>query len=459
MIDIEKWHHAWQNETYSLVEDLLSRFEMNEQLSLLDLAPDLKMPIHGRTYGLWRPPNDSETALEHPVTNLPSLLTTEPAPQVIVAPLSPRKTLTDFKETYGLGNGINYEEFIDLIKQGRIILMLTTSQEHYKEGFYQDIFHACMNCELSSYLPPYPEAIFGALMENINSRSFEERYSGDAILEKVSQLFKANDTKELSSEYPFIDPNRFKNITATRAHLLSISGLHKLVDLSFILFGKSPLLGYESLGGYQRYLLSGFPNLGCTQFYENSDIGNMAFLRLLEKEKMNALKEHVEVSPADFIVVSRPFEALFLPNPDTDDVKDALKRGPDDEVSRASLEVQTSFQQLKFENFYEKSKKVAEVVSERINDETKRHYRHSRIIKGSIQLGGAIIVDMGLNALSLQVPLSTLITCGLYQQPILLGEHLNKIGKFLSKKWIFREKGIPSYFWHYDIIPEDLQKS
>jgi len=452
MIDVDEWDRDWNAELNSLVEDVYFRFEQGEIISLHDLSPDLKNLLKDKTYGVWRYPKNIDILSNHPVTNLATILTTEPSPEVILAYLSPIESLSKFKETYGLGGNLSYNHFLDLIRSGRICLILNTWPKNYRQDFFQDIFKACLKCDQGSYLPQHLEIVYGSLTGTISSNILGYRVEYfDEIHEKIKRTLNPETPKDLMDAYPNITPNRFERIAATRAHLLSTSGFDKQIKKSISLFQENPLVGFEVLESYHRYLLSGYPSMGGFHFYDKVDAENMQFLRLIEDKNISSLKELTGISPADFVMVADPFNNLFMINHDTDDLNKALKSGPDVELSQVNNEVQKSINSYDFNNFFAKSQELSEIIEERIVKETETNYKHSNLIQKSVRLCGALAIDLGLASLQVPYPISTIAGFALQEPPINLKNYFDTVSQYLSKRWIFREKGVPSYLWYYNI--------
>lgn len=403
----------------------------------------------------------------------------QPSPQAIIVPLNVFKSRYSFKSSYGLNNGINYDMFLELIRTGRIYPILNESPEYYSSEFYQEIFTACQECQEGAYLPAYPDFIFNELLENIMLLSaaceegipiLGEWYKAvrdkrqELSLEhwrlKILSLITPDRFRSISSEHPYImDKADLERILVSNAYRLSISGYKDLANLSLSLFKKDPNCGLTCFETYTNYLTDGYScGLGGFRIYDKTNMKIMSFFGIMEKHKSKTAQDLMDLSPSSFTLVSAPYESLICNKADNEDVKLALKRDFDKEITKISYNIQSSLQNYDFRSFIENANKTNKIVTERLNEETKDIYVNSKFIKAAVRMGGTLAVGLTASAF-LPFGISTLASALVINAPKLsLGEHLDNVSRYLSRNFIFKEKGLPCVLWDYNIEPDEIFK-
>jgi len=122
--------------------------------------------------------------------------------------------------------------------------------------------------------------------------------------------------------------------------------------------------------------------------------------------------------------------------------------------------MQKSIHDINFENLLAKSKRIDEIVTERLNRETCINFRDSKLIKSSVRIGGTLGFDLVLESASAvlssgMIPFGLSSLLGVALEETILGKKLANTGQSLAKKWVFREKGLPSVIWE---ISQDSNK-
>jgi len=178
----------------------------------------------------------------------------------------------------------------------------------------------------------------------------------------------------------------------------------------------------------------------------------MSFYRLIPKKEHEELRKLIECSPAAATVVANPLDSLLITRPEHEEAKRAIKRDPDIEVKKEIMELQRSIHNGNLVDLLAKSRNIDEIVTERLNQETREHYRNSRLIKSSVRIGGTFGLDLVLETASATMSagaippgLSSLL--GIAVEEAFFGKQLDHIGHHLAKKWVFKDKGLPSVFW------------
>lgn len=143
---LEKWSNEEAERSKEVVISMFKKVVGGEKISLLDFAPEYKSILRDKTYGLWRPPGDIKTMLQKPIANLASMLDKRmPVPSILLVPINIHRNKPEFMTAYGLvpeKGGLSYENFLQEIREGRILSILTGDIILYKADFYQDIARA-----------------------------------------------------------------------------------------------------------------------------------------------------------------------------------------------------------------------------------------------------------------------------------------------------------------------------
>jgi hypothetical protein len=486
MVDLEEWKNEELKRSREIVRSLLDRVKRREKISLLDFTPEYKDILEKRTYGLWVPPGDIQTMLQRPLSNLASMLDKGmPVPSILLVPLNVCRTKEEFKTVYGLVpemGGPSYDIFLQEIRKGRILPVLTAVPTYYKGDFYQEILKACE--EGIKQFPPFPSyriasftrkfsLVASAIQEGIPP---EEGWRGHALqrhpeydikswMEKARNILSDEGVPIIQKKYPFTeDKEDAASVVATRAYELSIFGFSGLANLSLELF-REPSLCFNVLDFYDRYLVSGYTEgLGGLRIYDRVDLEAMTFLRIIKNmQKRGLLRKGkpVIVSPAGFSVVGKEIEIPIVVKFDEDDLKNSLKRERDRELEEHMLNSMRAFQEYDFREFLRRNEAIDEIIFERVAKETRGYYRRSKIVEGIIISGGiptlvagAIAASQDLQSLLDLIP-RIIPEISSFLEII---EKRKNAAKWLVSRWPFQQKGLPFYLWLHGIRPDRIKK-
>jgi hypothetical protein len=465
MIDIAKWEIEISKEIHEANLSFMDAIKKGDKPSLLDLAPGLKEILKDSSYGWWCPPYEIDD-LKNPARRLVTTLTTAFSPEVILLPLyCHMRSKEEFAESYGLNEecGIVYEDFLNLVKMGRIRVFIPSKPSLYTSSFYQDIFQNCRDCELGSYQPPqYPLMFSGVtvsynLMQelgaDLNKETFAQGLKRDVF---HIDYWRNRSENSFKLNIPALSPEELELHTkgmGTDACELYQSGFGDLVNFLFGKLINQPRLLEIVLRYYSYYLIKGYSDgLGGLRFYAPNDVARMSFYRLIPKEEHERLRKLIESSPAAVSVVADPIESMLVSKPDHEEIKRMIKSNPDGEVTKEIMELQSSIHDTNLLNLISKSKSIAEIVTERLNQETLEHYKKSKLINSRVRLGGTLGLGLTLEAASGAVSAGTIpfglsSMLGLVIEKKFLEKPLDNLSHYLAKKWAFRDKGLPSVLW------------
>jgi hypothetical protein len=500
MVDLEEWDNEEMKRTREVVFALLDRVKRKEKISLLDFTPEYRKILGEKTYGLWLPPGSIQEMVLRPLTNLASMLDRGmPVPSVLLVPLILCRSEREFKARYGLVReigGPTYDVFLQEIREGRVLPVLMGSPIYYKGDLYQEILKACE--EGIQQLPPFLQHRVASFMGLFSLREsaiqegirLEEGWEDPALQrhpeydliswkKKAESILSGKMVRVIQKEHPYmLDKEYVASVTATYAYELSVFGFSSLANLSLRLLRKFPLLGFNVLRPYDEYLVSGYlRGLGGLRIYDRDDLENMAFLRIIKNMPKRDLLEEGEsviVPPAGLSVVGTPTEIPIVVKFDEDDLKNSLKRERDSELEEQMLGSMRAFQGYDFGEFREKNEAINEIITERIVKEARGWYWRSKIIEGTIILGGTLTLKEGAEVAYRHLRPLLRITPGIPEtileaiieiifeiifekNPEIIKKREEAV-RWLVSKWPFQQKGLPYHLWLHGIRPDKIIK-
>ncbi|MCC5997661.1 MAG: hypothetical protein LM573_01145 [Thermofilum sp.] len=501
LVGLEKWSNEEAERSKEVVISMFKKVVGGEKISLLDFAPEYKSILRDKTYGLWRPPGDIKTMLQKPIANLASMLDKRmPVPSILLVLINIHRNKPEFMTAYGLvpeKGGLSYENFLQEIREGRILPILTGDIILYKADFYQDIVKVCEEGEIQQP-PPFLLSRVLAFMKvlSLYASAIQEgipleegwealvlqkhpEYDIEFWMGKAKSMLNEEKIRILAKKYSIIIPDKeyVFSYLVSDAFSLSVFGFFNLVNLSLKTFGKNPWLGFGALLAYHDYLVSGYANgLGGLRMYDRNDLELMTFLRILKKRDLlsrflgatnkkekGALpleEETIMASPAGFSVVGSAVELPMVARFDVDDLRSSLKRERDKELERNMLEAMRAFQSYDFAKFREKNETINEIIAERIAKETRSYYRRSKIVEGTFVAGGTLTLAAGAIAVYQYLqPLLSLYSVFAGKAFDFMIKKREDVAKWLVSSWPFQQKGLPFYLWLHNTKPDKIQKA
>lgn len=452
-------------ENKETIEYIVKKIIGGSELSLLDLVPTFKDALKDTNFGYWSPPHEIRE-LKNPARRILTPLTSVFSPEVLLVPIFYNISSKDqFAGLYGLNEdyGLLYDDFLDLVKIGRIRLFIPSPYSSYTSSFYQEIFKICSECEQGGYRPPQYQTSFslasilanlkGELGLDLNRKTLTETLGRDEFhisywQEKAKILLKTNNSYLSQPEIKI-----YSRSIGTDAAELYFSGFKNLVDFLFERLSRRPELLQRSLRYYALYLIDGYSyGLGGLRFYTQIDVERMDFYRLMPKKEHEELQKLIESSPAAVTVISDPTDSYIVSKPSNTEMREALKKDRDSEMREEISRMQKSIHDVDLKELRTRSERIDEIVSERINKETCENFRDSKLIESTVRLGGTLGVGLALDIASTfltagTIPPGTFTVLGTALEKMVFEKQLSRSGKFLAKKWVFREKGLPSVIW------------
>ena len=157
LVNLEGWHNEEIEKSDEVILSVIDKLKKEEEISLLDFAPEFKKILRDKTYGLWSPPGSIRNFLLSPKLNLANMLNKEkPVPSILIVPINVHRSKAEFIKGYGLvpeKGGLSYDTFLQEIREGRILPIIIEIPAHYRADFYQDIVKACEQGEIQQLTP------------------------------------------------------------------------------------------------------------------------------------------------------------------------------------------------------------------------------------------------------------------------------------------------------------------
>lgn len=455
-----------------------SAFGKGRDVSVLDLVPDdlCRHLESGHVYCI--PPGSVRRAKGRPLYNLASLLSSGLRPEKILLPFFPEPDKNTFKQVYGLSKdlGLTYENFLELIRNGNLLLHAAFPLTEYKAEFHREIFKAC---EGQDYFPSHLTSVSLFMwitkvtqitaketsftkegLEKVLERhsEYDQRFiKGEATRlfgrwkEEISREMQIREEDVLDSAWTFIFRSR-------------IFGFEVLTKKVLGLARKDPVFGFNVLQLYDRYLIGPcFPALFGESFYDLKDVETMSFLRVIPNDLSIVWEGFLFTAPSSMKLICDPFEANIVVEPKEDELVKFITRYEDEELTNHMVSFQKAAQKYDFDEILRNYEKLSEIVHDRVNREHEECFRRSKLIKTTIRMGlgltGAIGAGAGFEKLH-WMPQEMLR----YAKPFLSGifgkilertmtPGVDKVSAWLVEKWPFAEKGLPFVFWEYGVRP------
>jgi len=460
-----------------------------KKVDIMDLVPELK-EIRDKSYSLFTHPGNPEAAMNRPIANLGNVLATSMS-EYIIFPLELFNTKNGFKYFNALSNdcGLNFEDFLEHIRNGEIKPVLTCSPKEYdyskniRKCFYKDIFDACA---VQDYTPPYSSWRVVRLFEELKLakiaddmgisnengwgdkvRENHPEYSITKCNEDAKKLLNNSAIKKIGKER-FIDDETAVKTLETSLFDLRLFGFEGLVDWVIELGKKDPCLGYDILSAYDSYFirpcidgLFGYIN------YDYDEMRAMSFLRVITSTSEKYWERILCSSPASSSIIAKhPIELNIIKKPSRENLIGFLKNREGNEIYKCSLDMKNAFNDGDLNKVYKSYEKCGEVFEEGINKELQGWFGKEKIANGLLRIGSRGIA--GSSALSYLFetvrnnPNPEFVILINFLGGVVMSElagYTNNVDpkdvvKFLPKKWPLTRYGLPFVLWEYDIKPK-----
>ncbi len=391
----------------------VDRIHGGKKVEIMDLVPELK-EIRDESYSLFTHPGNPETAMNRPIANIGNVLATNMS-EYIIFPLELLNTKNDFKYFNGLSNGcgLNFEDFLEHIRNGEIKPVLTSSPKEYDYSrnngkcFYKDIFDACA---VQDYTPPYSSWRVVRLFEELklakvadelgiaidNGRGDEVRgkypgYSMTKCNEDAKKLLNNSAVKKIGKEY-LIDDETVVKTLETSLFDLRLFGFEGLVDWVIELSKKDPYLGYYILNAYDSYFIRPFVDgLFGYIHYDYDEIRAMSLLRVVA-----SVSDELCSAPASAsIIVKHPIEINTI-KPSRKGLKVLIENRDRKALNKCSSDLKNAINNGDLNKIPNLNEKLGGIVEEVINNEVRSLYRTEKIVNNSLTVGSCLIENSSM---------------------------------------------------------------
>lgn len=456
-----------------------SVFAKEGNIRVLDLIPDdLCRHLEGG-HAYWVPPGGIPKAKERPIGNLASLLSSGLRPEKILLPFFPEPDKNRFKQFYGLSRelGLTYENFLDLIGNGKLLLHTALPLTDYKAKFHHEIFKACQR---QDYLPSHftSVSLFLWIIKATQVTAKEKLPFTEEGLDKTLERHPEYDKRFIKAEATRLFGYRKEEISremqmpekdvldavCTWIERLRIFGFETLTKNVLELAGKDLLVGFWLLKAYDQYLIGPcFPALFGERSYDLTDVKNMSFMRVIPEDLSIAWEDLLYATPSSTRLTCDPFEANIAVEPEEIELQKFVTKYEDEELTNHVFSFQKAAQKYDFDETLRNYKKISEIVQERINKEHEEWFKRSKRIKTIIHMGLGLTAAIGAGAgleklhwmheeiLRYIKPLVSGMFGKILEKSI--GRSLDEVSAGLVEKWPFAEKGLPFVFYKFDIEP------
>ncbi len=456
-----------------------------KKVEIMDLVPELK-EIGDKSYSLFTHPGNPETAMNRPIANIGNVLATSMS-EYIIFPLELLNTKNDFKYFNGLSNncGLNFEDFLEHIRNGEIKPVLTSSPKDYDYSrnngkcFYKDIFDACA---VQDYTPPYSGWRVFRLFEELKLAKIADESEisidtgwGDEVRGKYPEysLTKCNeDAKKLLNNSAIkkigkeclIDDETVVKTFGTSLLDLRLSGFDGLADLGIELSKKDPYLGYYVLNAYDSYFIRPFVDgLFGYIHYDYDEIRAMSLLRVVTNVSDEYSEQVLGSSPASSsIIVKHPIELNTI-KPSRKGLKVLIENRERKELNKCSSDLKNAINNGDLNKIPNLNEKLGGIVEEVINNEVRSLYRIEKIVTNFLTVASCSIENspIAINNLSETVGNNPIFGSLIEITAKVLADHIRmkdpkSIVESLPRKWPLTRCGLPFVLWEYDIKPKGL---
>ena len=475
-----------ERETQDVLDFILKSVDKihdGKKVEIMDLVPELK-EIRDKSYSLFTHPRNPETAMSRPIANIGNVLANSMS-EYIIFPLELLNTKNDFKYFNGLSNGcgLNFEDFLEHIRNGEIKPVLTSSPKEYDYSrnngkcFYKEIFDACA---VQDYTPPYSSWRVVRLFEELKLakmadesgisidngwgdevRGKHPEYSLTKCNEDAKKLLNNSTVKKIGEEC-LIDGETVVKTLETSLLDLRLFGFEGLVDLGIELSKKDPCLGYDLLNACDSYFIRPcVDGLFGYIHYDYDEIRSMSLLRVITSTSEKYWGRILCSSPASAsIIVKHPIELNTI-KPSRNGLKVLIENRERKELNKCSSDLKNAINNGNLNKIPNLSEKLGGIVEEVINNEVRSLHRAEKFVNNFLTVGSCLIENspIAINNLSETVGnnpgIGTLIELGVKA----LADHIRikdpkSIVESLPRKWPLTRCGLPFVLWEYDVKPK-----
>ena len=477
-MDFEEWADSDRRKGEECIAKTLDKLAKGKKIDILgDLIPELNH-LKGKSYAGLHPSTKIDVCEKAPGNNLGFLLGSGLYEKVIV-PLDVSSNKKDFEIAYGLSENrgcyLNFEQFLRLIKDEKLIIALSSSPADYRAEFYQDIFRQCdeLPCfagfRIDGFLYLVKTAQL-AIQEKIKPKkgTIEEvmklypQYDHHKCIDEVENVFGEHlDEIGRTQHYP---KRRYTSqLLGSRLWNLRIFGFEGLSEVVLRCAHLDRALGSILLSGYYKYLTAPV-SAGILAFenYTLDDVLIMSFLKLAPQKLKSVWKDVLSSSPASFSVASPQTDLRTIRLKGAELLK-LIEDFADDKNTKALrqevVDVNNALNEFDARVALQKFRKVDEIITESVNSEIKSYGMKGRVSSHLLRLGKtftawtarALTMFSGFMAASGRFDWMNAALLGtgasLWARERLDEINANDIVRWWSKTWPFEDPGIGFIMW------------
>lgn len=488
-MDLKKWAEEDWRKAHELTSRCLDKLARGQKIDLFeDLVVEFK-DLKGKNYAMWVPVS-TPVAEEHPCDDLGTLLNSCLYDHILV-PIHRMRDKATFTYEYGLsenrGCRVNFNQFLNFIRSGKLKPFLTESPEYYSPRFYEQIFKACEQ-QREGYLPSLMSArvewIFAerkleaiAYSEGIPLtedwvKMTEKRhpeYDIKKCCEEIAKICSGKCLEKLMGPFDETRTDVYRRFGSFLNHLRTM-GFEGLAEVCLSCLRLEPYIGRWVFGAYYDYLISpttmallGFKN------YDKQDVDSMLFLRLIAEDLAMGWKELLSSSPAAFSVGSPQvyFNTLELSG---NDLVRFVEAHPEKELKSSVKRIGISLAEFDVHNAMKDFRRFDEIVTERYNKEIRALSIRARVIHNTLRFGKSFLnraASLGASFLG-----AAMAATGQFQWlPAIFGGAVGAkyaeyklseikaedVVKWWSTNWPFSDPGLPFVLWEHILSKKTQQ--
>lgn len=406
-MDLEKWGQEDYKKCLEHVATCADKLDKGKKIDIFeDLIPQYKA-LKGKSNTNLLCAGSIEGVEQFPSCNLGLLLGSGLYDHVIV-PLRCLSDKTRFERVYGLvedrGCHLNFDQFLSLIEDGKIKVVLERDASNYKAGFYERIFNSCE--ELPSFAGIKIHLLMSSLKLvqvahsekiKINGdwsqkvKNLHPEYTLDGCINEIRQLLGKEFLEQTAIEQDRPNWEVAAEYIGSRLLRLRQMGFERLAEIALRCTRKDKHFGYWALSNYDHYLTNPlFGKLLSFNNYNIADMRRMSILKLLPEKLKGIWNEILSSSPASSSVVSpqtslesvelKGMELLTLIDGFADDVNARILR-------RNIVDVNESLSKFDISSAERSISRIDEIITESINSEIRSYKTKGRVFGHLLRLG------------------------------------------------------------------------
>ena len=405
-MDIEGWEKKDREKSSEYLDKALEKLSKGQKIDWFeDILPEFK-DLKEESYAVLHPAISPEECEFFPTSNLGLLLGSGIYSKVLI-PLRPYLDKSTFKFRYALseniGARISFEQFLSLVKDGKLKICLIASPKNYTTELYREIFKSCDELPI---FPNYRTSVFINRMKlasiAISSKiepsehwlemmlKLHPEYGFRNCVEESRHAF-GDYLKTIGQQRDIPSEQNAAEVIATELWQLRSLGFERLAELVLRCTSINEKLGDRMLSSYHEFLVAPvITDLFAFQNYGVQDIQEMSFLKVLPKRLETIWKDVISSSPISSSVTSPQIglDAVMLKGTELlrliENFHDDSNAG---KLRQNVVDVNTSLGKFDIQQAERGFDRVDEIITESINSEVKSYEKKGRIVNHLLRLG------------------------------------------------------------------------